>query len=222
MKSYTPVLLLALALVSQSVFAGTCPTYYETKNLNEISAKEITPLGRAIENRKHEDKIYLACTEMKDGQCARISLVLEATSCATKEAPRFFDLNKNLNFVRDNVITPKDRMSDRTDIELGLPKSPADYLFFTWMTLYIASGFMDNGDPLFYVLIPVGVVADIVAAPIRGTTYVAHKITKNVVMKKIGKLLAIDPTGAKMSPMKMKNVHFENLIIAMDEAAILL
>ncbi len=214
MKTKICITLASIIILSQSALAGSCQTYYETKNISEIAAKDVTPIGRAMKNRKHDDKIYLACTETKEGQCSRISVVLEATSCATKEAPRFFDLNKNLNFIADKTLLARERMSERTRRELDLPKTSQNYLFFTWLTLY-----MGDGEGVFYVLVPVGIAADIVGAPIRGIIHASSAITQNVVMKKIGKVLAIDPAGVNMSPLKIKNKHFENFIISMDEAS---
>ena len=183
MKNLTLSLLFTLCL-PQLVLAGTCETYPGLNKTEELSAKDIKQVGRAVKNRKNEDQVYLACTDLKNGECARIAMVLKAVSCAQNSEPRFFDINKNLNFINSNDEEITDNLNKSLNWKLGLPKSALEYILFSTIAYYGMAAESPALATVFFVLLPIAAAADIIAAPIRGGTHIGHIITKNIVENK--------------------------------------
>ena len=220
MKNLTLSLLFSLCL-SQLGLAGTCETYPELNKTEELSAKDIKQVGRAVKNRKNADQAYLACTDSKNGECVRIAMVLEAISCAQNSEPRFFDINKNLNFINsDNGKIPNeitDTLRTSLNWNLSLPKSALDYIIFSTIAYYG----MATGSPalatVFFVLLPVAGAADIIAAPIRGSTHIANVITRSIVENKSKMALEKNKNAVDLKPKKLKNRYFIEFLKAVSK-----
>ncbi len=193
--------------LSQTVFAGTCETYEDLPYAQEVTAGDIKQIGRAIENRKNGDKVYLGCSAERDGECIRITSVLEAVSCASKEAPRFFELNTKI----DIVDVPEGRLSIRmhykTRSELELPKQGYNYFYFTYMDLLLA-----GENSVYAIALPLTLAADVALLPYRAVKNVVDRVSYKVVMSKMNRSQVVSEVAVGLKPMKMKNRHFENML----------
>lgn len=191
MKNFALILAFLTGLIgSQTVFA------------------DFKQIGRAIQDRKTGDKIYLACTSENPNECTHLTMILESVSYEAGTT-HYFDLTNGETSINQNRI--QSQMKKYVDAKLQLPTGPEDFAMFTLATLYLAIA----GDaPLLAIATPVAVAGDIVAAPIRAVSMVAKNISEKVVLNKIESALKINLDGANLRPKKLKHKYFSKFVSA--------
>ena len=209
MKKLFAVLLTFTA--AQSLYAGQCETYEDLVFGKEVAAGDIKPMGHAIMNRANGDKIYLGCAVLENGECTRLTTVLEAVSCASKDKPRFFNINTKIDFQTVPEGRAALRMHYATRSELGFPRDGYEYVKATYIVLYAAG---ETSVPVFYVALPFAIAIDVALLPYRIVKTGIDKIAYKVVMSKANRALVVNEEGVDKRAMRMKRKHFENLLHA--------